>query len=392
MAEKNDGGDKTEKPTPKRLRDARKKGDVAKSRELTSTVGLLGWLLVLVLLAGFCARQVVGLALGVFDVAASPDPSVLGDVGIGAARTLVSVVAVLVVPVVLLSLLAEFGQVGPVFATDKLKPKLDKMNPAAGLKKMVSLDNLVEVVKALLKTLLIGTIGVLIVLWMLPDVMRLPTAGPEAGVGALASLVTRLVLIGLGATFAGFVLVAALDAAYQRHSFLKKQRMSIRDIKQEHKEQEGDPHLKSHRKQTAIEQSQMTPAMAARQASVLLTNPTHLAVAIAHDPDAGTVPTVSGKGEAGVAAQMRRAAEAAGVPTLREVPLARALYRAGEEGDPVPEAHFDAIAQVLVWAEGVRQAAQAEGEGEAEEAEAEAEVEAPTDDIAVDAGPARGDA
>ncbi len=246
-----------------------------------------------------------------------------------------------------------------MLAPEKLKPKLEKLNPAEGLKRMVSIDNLVEVVKSLAKTAAIGAIAWVAVLALLPDAMRLPMAGADD----LARVLGRLAFTLLAATFAVFVLIAAADVAYQRHSFTKKQRMSLRDIKQEHKEQEGNPHLKSYRKQTAIEQSQTTPAMAARRASVLLTNPTHLAVAILHDAEAGTVPIVSGKGEGEVARHMRRAAEAAGVPTLRDVALARALYRAGEEGDAVPEACFDAIAQVLVWAEGLREAARQHPDG-----------------------------
>ena len=366
MAGKNDGGDKTEKPTPKRLRDARKKGEVPKSKEVTSTAGLIAWLVVGVLCAGLVARQATGLAASAFDAASDPSSVAMGAVGAQAGRTLLLVLGLTVLPVIVVSVLTEFLQAGPVLAPDKLKPKLEKLNPADGLKRMVSMDNLVEVVKALVKTALIGVIGWLVVLFLLPDLMRLPMAGP----GSLAGAFGRLLFLLFAGVAMIFVLVAGVDASYQRHSFTKKQRMSMRDIKQEVKEAEGDPHLKSHRKQTALEEAQTSPAQAARQASVLLANPTHLAVAIHHDAEAGTVPTISGKGADAVAAGMRRAAEAAGVPTLRDVALARALYRAGEEGDAVPEAHFDAIAQVLVWAEGIREAARADTDDANEEAEA----------------------
>ena len=361
MAGKNDSGDKTEKPTPKKLRDARKKGEVPKSKEVTSTAGLLTWLVVGVLCAGLIARQATGLAGLAFAAAGDPSVVSMGQVGAQAGRTLLIVLGLMVVPVIVVSVLTEFLQAGPVLAPDKLKPKLEKLNPADGLKRMVSMDNLVEVVKALVKTTLIGLIGWLVVLFLLPDLMRLPLADP----GSLAGAFARLLFLLFAGVFAVFVLVAAVDAAYQRHSFTKKQRMSLRDIKQEVKEAEGDPHLKAHRKQTALEQAQTSPAQAARQASVLLANPTHLAVAIHHDQEAGTVPTISGKGADAVAAEMRRAAEAAGVPTLRDVRLARALFAAGEEGDAIPEAQFDAVAQVLVWAEGLRAAQRAEADAEA---------------------------
>ena len=361
---KNDSGDKTEKPTPKKLRDARKKGDVPKSKEVTSTMGLVAWLLVLTLGTGFAGRRVASLTTQAFGAASAPSPAAMLALGEAAAGTLVLLVTVAVAPVIALSLLTEFAQVGPVFAAEKLKPKLDKLNPAEGLKKMVSMDNWVEVIKALLKTVLICTIGWLIVRALMPEVTALPGAEP----GSLAVVLGRLILLLFGATLACFVLVAGVDAAYQRHSFTKKQKMSMRDIKQEHKEQEGDPHLKSHRRQTAIALSQQSPAMAARQASVLLTNPTHLAVAIHYDKEEGTVPVVTGKGVAAVAAEMRRAAAQEGVPTMRDVPLARALYRDAPEGDAVPEAHFDAVAALLVWAEGVRDAADAGADAETEAA------------------------
>ena len=364
-----DSGDKTEKPTPKKLRDARKKGDVPKSKEVTSTLGLMAWLMVLVLGGGFAARRVSNLAGDAFAAASDPSPQAMLEVGQAAGGTLVLLVAIAVTPVIALSLLTEFAQVGPVFAAEKLKFKMEKLNPAEGLKKMVSMDNWVEVIKALLKTILIGTIGTLIVLAYLPQVTALPQAAPAS----MAAVMTRLVLLTFGATLGCFFLVAGVDAAYQRYSFTKKQKMSLRDIKQEYKEQEGDPHLKSHRKQTALEQSQQSPAMAARQASVLLTNPTHLAVAIHYDQEEGTVPVVTGKGVADVAGQMRRAAAQEGVPTMRDVPLARALYRDASEGEAVPEAHFDAVAQLLVWAQGIRDAAQADDEADAQAAPDEAE-------------------
>lgn len=360
MAGKNDSGDKTEKPTPKRLRDARKKGDVPKSKELTSTAGLFAWLLVGVLSIGFVGRRLGDLAGAAFRAAGDPSIVQIGHVGSAAGQVFLLIAAITLVPVVLFSLSAEFAQVGPVLTFEKVKPKLDKLNPVEGFKRMVSMDNLVEVLKALGKTVLILAVGAVVVILLLPHIMTLP----EAHIGNFAAVIGRLTLAMVAATAGFFVLVALADAAYQKHSFIKKQKMSTRDIKQEHKEQEGDPHLKNHRRQTAIEQSQTSPAMAARQASVLLTNPTHLAVAIHFDEEERTVPTMSGKGEGEVAAAMRQAAEEAGVPTLRDVRLARALYKSGAEGDPVPEVLFNDVATVLVWAREMRETAQQGPEGE----------------------------
>ncbi|MET0052936.1 MAG: EscU/YscU/HrcU family type III secretion system export apparatus switch protein, partial [Candidatus Thiodiazotropha sp.] len=151
-----------------------------------------------------------------------------------------------------------------------------------------------------------------------------------------------------------FSLIAILDAGYQRFSYIKKLRMSMRDIKQEYKENEGDPVIKQQRRQAHQEWSQQSAAEAARSANVIVVNPTHLAVALDYDRDKVPVPTVAAKGEDYVARAMREAAEAAHVPILRNVELARALYAEAEEGDIVPSDLFDTIAEVILWAQQVR--------------------------------------
>lgn len=359
MADKNDGGDKTEKPTPKRLEDARKKGDVSKSREVTSTVVLVLWLGLGALVLGFAAARLAMLWEALFVVigqgwANTGYAGALRSIGGMALELGVLLVGAFLVPVAATGLLADFLQTGAVLTFEKIKPKLDNMNPVEGVKRMFTMDNLIEVIKALAKAAVLFLLGWLVVKPALNQIVglaRSPTLAPQA----LGALVWDLTVKLLAWTIATFAMVSLLDAAYQRWSFIKKMRMSMRDIKQEMKESEGDPYIKQHRRQAAQEWQQRNSAEAARNANVLVVNPTHVAIAIDYDRETSPVPTVAAKGEDHVARAMREAAEEAGVPIVRNVPLARDLLARAEVGEIVPADLFDVIAEVILWAREVRE-------------------------------------
>ena len=354
-----DSGDKTEQPTQKRLQDARKKGDIAKGKELTSTATLLVWLVMGALCLRLGCERAVALCESLFArVSAGWREEGFGHVaallGWQSVELAVLMVALLVVPVAALGTLIEFLQAGPVLAFEKVAPKLEHLNPAEGLKRMFSLDNLVELVKGILKTALLLGIGWAVARLLLPDAMRLAldTGQPAQHLGGLIWEGTVKTLAWTVGVFFG---VAFLDTLWTRHRFTKKLRMSMRDIKQEMKESEGDPHLKQQRKQAHAEWSQRNQQAAARGANALVVNPTHVAIAIDFEPGRCPVPTVSAKGEDHVARAMREAAEEAGVPIVRNVPLARELLARCEEGEVIPPDLFDVLAEVIVWAEGVRE-------------------------------------
>jgi type III secretion protein U len=359
MADKNDGGDKTEQPTAKKLEDARKKGDVAKSKEVTSAVGLVLWLVMAALATGFASKRLAALFDALFAVIGAGwlhtgFAGAARQIGALSAELAITLVAILVVPAALVGLLTDFLQMGPILTFDKVTPKLENMNPVEGVKRMFSMDHLIEVFKALAKTVLLLVVGWLVVRGLLPQMVLLGRTAdlPAAAIGALMHTVTMQLM---GWAVGLFALVAILDAVYQRHSFLKKMRMSLRDIRQEMKESEGDPHVKGQRKQLAQEQAQKQQSQAARQASALVVNPTHVAIAINYDGASWPVPTVTAKGEDHVALAMRAAAEQAGVPIVRNVSLARDLLKRAEEGDIVPADLFDVIAEVILWAREVRE-------------------------------------
>lgn len=381
MADKNDGGDKTEKPTPKKLEDARRKGDVAKSREVTSTLVLIVWLGLGVLVLGYATARIAALSELMFTLIGqgwetTGFAGAARSLGWRAAELTLMLVAMLLVPAAAVGLLTDFLQAGPVLAFEKVTPNLEHLNPAEGVKRMFSMDNLVEVLKAVVKTALLFTVGWLLVRSALPDIVllaRSPTLSPQA-VGAIAWALTLKLM---GWTVALFLGLSLLDAAYQRWSFEKKMRMSIRDIKQESKENEGDPYIKSARRQTAQEWSQQNAQQAARNANVLLVNPTHVAIAIDYDRESCPVPTIAAKGEDHVARAMRAAAEEAGVPIVRNIPLARDLLARGEVGEVIPSDVFDVIAELILWAREARAEVRAL-RGDADDAEGGPEAPADT--------------
>ena len=367
MSGSNDSGDKTEKPTPKKLQDARKKGDIAKSKDITSTAGMLVILMLAAVALPLLGEQMAALVRASFEVMHEPFALAAPRLGRQAGMTLLLVVGLVVVPVALVGALVEFIQAGPVMSTEKLKPKMENMNPAKGLKRMFSMDNLVELVKSILKTAVVGTIGWLVMRKVLPELPLLVSGRPE-NVGAALWQTTWLLLAWAGGSF---VLVSAMDLAWQRFSYMKKMRMSMRDIRQEMKDAEGDPHLKGQRRQLQQEWAQQGASNAAAEAHVLVVNPTHVAIAIAYDRETCPVPTVTAKGQDDDALAMRQAAQEAGVPVLRNIELARSLLADAETGDIVPAELFDIIATVILWAQDVRhELAKARGEAAAHAADA----------------------
>lgn len=384
MADKNDGGDKTEKPTPKRLEDARKKGDVPKSREITSVVVLALWFAAGALGLAYGAQRLAALYESAFAViaqgwAVTGFAGAARTLGAQAAEALVVLTAMLVVPAAALGLLTDFLQAGPVLTFEKIKPNLEHLNPVEGIKRIFTMDNLIELLKSAAKTALLVVIGWLVIRSAIPQIVGLART-PALPAAAFGSLVWQLTVQLLAWTVALFAGVALLDWSYQKWSFEKKMRMSLRDIKQEMKESEGDPYIKQHRRQTAMEWSQRNATNAAANANVLVVNPTHVAIAIDYDRETNPVPTIAAKGEEHVALAMRQAAEAAGVPIVRNIPLARDLLARAEIGEIVPADLFDIIAEVILWAREVREEVDAQRAFAAGDLQAIAASSAPSED------------
>jgi type III secretion protein U len=363
MADKNDGGDKTELPTPKKLRDAREKGDVAKSKDVSAAVVTLCWFLLIALCTGYIASEIAEFFSDTISASTEmPFEQSLRTIGSEAAILLIKLSFLMLVPVVLFALLGEYIQTGPIMTTEKMKPKLDSMNPIDGLKRMFGMEGLVEMVKTLIKVLFIS----LIIYFMIQRGIKesaqfinltgtAPLHGNGQQVAGLALEMTFSLTLQFFALVVGvFIFVAGADWMYSKHKFIKKMKMSMRDIKQEMKDDEGDPHVKGRRREMHQEWANQNAVGAAGGSAALLVNPTHIAIALDYDEEECPVPVISGRGEGPLAAAMRAEAERNNVPIIRNIATARRLWARGEVGEIVPEDMFDAIAEIILWAKKAR--------------------------------------
>lgn len=353
MADSNDSGDKTELPTQKRLRDARKKGNVPKSRDVTSTIGLLVWVLLLGAVVPYGCEQMIGLTQACIQLASEPISKWdvhLKTLGSQAIHVLTVLTAMVFVPCITIGVLTEFLQAGPVFSTEKLQLKAENLNPVQGLKRMFSMDSWIELFKNIAKTSLVLWIGWRVASSVIPQLPQL-TEGTALGLSALMWDTAYRVIVDVAGLF---VVVALLDALWQRHSFTKKMMMSMHDIKEETKNSEGDPMIKGQRRQMHQEWSQESAKQSAKSATALVVNPTHVAIAIEYDRTTCPIPIVTAKEEDDVAMAMREAAREAGVPVVRNIELARTLLARSEVGDIVPQDLFNIIAEVVLWAKEAR--------------------------------------
>jgi type III secretion protein U len=364
MAEKNDSGDKTELPTPKRLRDAHKKGDVAKSKDVSAGLVTLVWFVLIALGAAYIGQEVtIFFNQTITGATAMPFEQAMRTLGWGACWLLIKLMLVVLVPIAVLATVGEFMQVGPLFTTEKMKPKLDSLNPVEGLKRMFGMEGLVEMVKTLIKVLLITLIiYVMIKAGMEQSAQFINMAGttPLQGngpqVAAVALDMTYSLTLQFFAMVVGvFILVGIADRLYTKHKFIKKMKMSMRDIRQEHKDDEGDPHVKGRRREMHQEWANQNAVGSAGTASALLVNPTHIAIALDYDEEDCPVPVIAGRGEGALAAAMRAEAERNNVPIIRNIATARRLWARGEVGEIVPEDMFDAIAEIILWAKKARE-------------------------------------
>ncbi len=346
MAQQQDSGNKTEKATPKSLRDARKRGEIPKSKEITSTLGLAFTMVLFWLAFADSAERLAELLIDVISLQEEPFSESLVTLGDSALKTLLALSALVLLPVAGFGMILEYLQTGPVFAMEKVKPKMSNLDPVQGVKRMFSMDNFIEVIKSIVKTALLFAIGYFVISSLLNQIILLPGSEPGTLVSAVFALAVQL----FGWTVGLFLLITALDLSYQHYSFAKRMKMSMRDIRQEHKDSEGDPMIKGQRTQLHKEWAQESATQAAGDATVLLVNPTHIAIAITYDKETTPIPLVSAKGEHEIARAMRDAANQAHVPVLRNELLARTLLADVDEGDLIPRELFDVVASVILWA------------------------------------------
>ncbi|SDG75222.1 type III secretion system export apparatus subunit SctU [Propionivibrio dicarboxylicus] len=335
--------EKTEQPTGKKIRQARDEGQVAKSKDFTQTVLILA---MFAYLLGSAERIVESLGeMMLLPLGALALP--FEDAASAVLRQLVKEALSLLLPFLLivigLGLFVEMAQTRMLFAFKALKPSAKKLNAIANLKNIFAVRNLIELLKSVLK---IGCLAALIYSLLraaIPELLTLPQGG-IAGVGVGVAALLRTLIVNVAVVYAA---IAAADFVFQRRQYTKGLMMAKDEVKQEYKEMEGSPEIKQHRRRLHQELLNQGAVDRARKATVLVTNPSHLAIALHYDKDETPLPMVIAKGEGALAERMIEAAREAGVPVLQNIPLAHQLMREAAIEHYIPSALVEPVAEVL---------------------------------------------
>ena len=342
-------GEKTEQPTEKRLRDARKKGQISKSQDLTSALMLITAVCILWLSGGVTAAILMRTMKSGIETAGSFQGVLTQDRALElltlAVRDMAFALAPWFIFLFIGAILFNYIQVGGLFAVEGLKPELNKLNPAEGFQqKFLKPRAYIELAKTLFKSLITFTVVAVILYSEIANIAQLLTQPAENVVAYCFSLILRIGFY-VGMLFIGLALG---DFFLQRFLFRNQMKMSKQEVKQEYKESEGDPLIKWMRRNLHREILSQSSIAAVRQADVVIVNPTHLAVALKYDRTEMGAPVVIAKGAELIAQQIREIAKTADVPMMRDVPLARALYELDVD-DEVPEELYETVAEVLRW-------------------------------------------
>jgi type III secretion protein U len=337
-------GEKTEPPSPKKIRDARAKGQVARSQEVVTTVSLTA----VVATIWFTWNGTMTTLMQLFDqtatMAKDPQANMIGAIDV-VFRQSISIILPILGVTILAAVAANYFQVGAIFALENLKPKIEKISPGAGFKRIFSMKQVVELLRSIAKIVFLSVLLVFVVQKAIGSYIASLSCGLPCQITITTTVLQELLL----SSALAFVIVAGLDFMYQRHSYTKSLMMSKEEKKREYKESEGDPHIKGYRKKLARELLTSDAGQRARTATAMVVNPTHVAIALHYDPEKLKVPIVTAKGLGHNAHYLRTEAERAGVPVFRNVSLARALYATADVEEIVPDELFGPIAEVLVW-------------------------------------------
>ncbi len=340
--------ERTEQPTPRRRQQAREEGRVARSAELSAAVVLLGGTVALASAAGTgLAWQVLRLfreaaqALSAGPLTLAGATAWLRGVILGVLLALLPFALMVTATVVLANLLQTRG----VVSGTPLAPDWSRLSPAAGLKRLVSLEAPASLLKSLLKLAALGSVTWLVLRRGWPELTALTQADPAAILAALRSLALRLAL----ATGLAFLVVAGLDYGFQLFRYERSLRMTRDELIREQRETEGDPLVKSRIRSVARARARQRMLQAVPRADVVIVNPTHIAVALRYDAAIAPAPIVVAMGERKLAERIRAIASQAGVPIVEDRPTARALLATGKVGQMIPPALYAAVAQILAW-------------------------------------------
>lgn len=347
MAEQQSSQERTEQPTERRKKQAREKGQIARSRELNTMLSLLFGGFGVLVLGGQMAEDFAYL----FESALTFDRGLVYDKEMLAPRLVGLMVSSLAILAPLFGVLLVGAMIGPLvmggwsFSPSAMAFKLEKLSPLKGIARIFSAKGLLELVKALIKFFVLSAAAALFFSLMLDKIVALGTGAP---IQAFASAVSLLEW-GLIAVSSAMIFIVAFDVPFELWNFNRQQKMTLQEVKDEHKESEGRPEVKSRIMTLQRELAQGRMMEAVPSADVVITNPTHFAVALKYDGVSGGAPVLVAKGRDLVAHRIRSLAEDNGVAIYAAPPLARALYASSEIGDEIPQDLYLAVAKVLAY-------------------------------------------
>jgi len=341
--------EKTEQPTPKRLREAREKGQVCKSQEMSAAAALIAVFVVFLGAGVFIWERLLLIFDAPLRAMATPQPfeamllKVAGDVF----PLSLQITGVVLGTAVCAGLAANLMQIGVLVSPKAVLPKLDNLNPAKWFQKTLAVKNLADLVKNIVKMLIMAVV----VKIAIEDNIGILLSIPHGGLGGVAPAAGSLFAALVSRVAPAFLVLAALDYFFQRRLHLKGLMMTKDEVKREHKEMEGDPQIKGKRKQLHQEMAMSNTLANVRRAQVVVTNPTQVAVALIYDEKKTPLPVIAGLGEGLLARRIVEIAREEGIPVVRNVPLARALLRDGAENEYIPPELIRPVAEVLRWAQ-----------------------------------------
>jgi len=347
VSEDADESSKTEEPTQKKLDEAHKEGQFAMSQEIGNWLMVAAMLIILVSMLPGTLKGLVP-RLNYYFVNFDHIPMDQGSVGQVLLRLLGDIIWALWLPLLLLAAAGVMGtiaQKGFHVSWQLIAPKFGKLNPLPGLMNMFKVDKLIELGKSLAKLMVVGAVAYLALNPMVVTIEHFIGIDMMLLVKEMDGLTFRL----LAGVLAVLTVIAGADMFWQRHSYNKKMKMTKQEVKDEHKQAEGDPHVKGRIRQLRFERARKRMMAAVPSADVVVTNPTHFAVALKYDSQSMGAPMVVAKGVDQVAFKIREIAEQNDVPVMENPPLARALYAACDIDEEVPTEHYRAVAEVITY-------------------------------------------
>ncbi|MCK9619336.1 MAG: flagellar type III secretion system protein FlhB [Methylobacter sp.] len=346
MAEDSDQ-EKTEQPTGKRLDDARKKGQIARSRELNTFAMLIVSATLLLIQGEKIGKGLLGMMRADFQLSRETifDPVSLTLYFKQAMIDGLMLVAPFFALMVVVAIIAPISMGGWIFSWEAISPKLEKMDPIKGIPRLFAMRGLIEMLKALLKILLVFAVAVALYRSYISELLGLGVESPEQAVDHALNIIGMCFLL----LSASLIVIAMLDVPYQLWDHNKKLKMTLQEIKDEHKESEGSPEVKGRQRRMQMDMAQNRMMAEVPKADVIVTNPSHYAVALKYDQTSNGAPKLIAKGVDLIAAQIRNAAIGADVPLVASPPLARALYYSTELDREIPQGLYLAVAQILAY-------------------------------------------